>query len=518
MEQTRDYTTNQLQSNNATQIPQEIQVDEDHMNVSDAITLAGFGKFNLFLVFVGGGCLMCIIIESMGAMFVIPAADCDFKLTVSLKGFILAASFLGIALTSHFWGFLADMYGRRIIILISMSLTFVVSVVSAFSINGWTFLVLKFLSGLFLSGTCSVLFTYVGELHSDFYRPIVMSWVVMFVAFGNTIMPGLAWLILPLEFSIKIPVINVLFKSWRLLALLYTVLTLLFTILIFYREEEARLVLTKIYTCNRGRLCNQLIVKKLILNEDFMRSIKSARFLSLMWSQTVQLYQMPYLIKTLLVDALQFGIFMASTGFYMWYPEIMNNISKFEIQNPDKKGTICRALKYHFDNNGVSTNDTLNSCSNTIRSDVFTVNLILGAFLVSLYFSIGCLVGYLGKRKCLLLLFLISILSSIPAQYLSGSTSIKVSMALALASYTSIGLINAVTVDLYPTQVRGMGVAMSLMFGRFGAVMGVHISGRLFYYMCTFSYIIYAVFHIVLITIVHFLTTKLEVSKHKNIV
>lgn len=43
----------------------------------------------------------------------------------------------------------------------------------------------------------------------------------------------------------------------------------------------------------------------------------------------------------------------------MWYPEIMNNISKFEIQNPDKKGTICRALKYHFDNNGVSTNDTL---------------------------------------------------------------------------------------------------------------------------------------------------------------
>lgn len=53
---------------------------------------------------------------------------------------------------------------------------------------------------------------------------------------------------------------------------------------------------------------------------------------------------------------------------------------------------------------------------------------------------------------------------------------------------TCVSVINTVVVDLFPTQYRGMAMALSLMMGRLGAVAGSHLVGYLLEYYCPIAF------------------------------
>lgn len=87
-------------------------------------------------------------------------------------------------------------------------------------------------------------------------------------------------------------------------------------------------------------------------------------------------------------------------------------------------------------------------------------------------------------------------LSGILAQVLSGYIYIQLTLGFFLMGASSITAINALVVDLYPTQIRGMALAISLMFGRFGAMTGSNIAGPLMYSTCDYMFYIFAFFHV----------------------
>lgn len=133
-------------------------------------------------------------------------------------------------------------------------------------------------------------------------------------------------------------------------------------------------------------------------------------------------------------------------------------------------------------------------CMDSIESEVFTIGIITGSFLALTYIAIGGLINILGKKNLLVGFFTISSVAGLIAQYMYGSGILKTLMSLVSISSTTIGVINAVAVDLYPTNVRAMALAISLMFGRIGAVTGSHITGIVFYQLCDYTfYIITAV-------------------------
>lgn len=112
------------------------------------INFADFGKFNIQLIVFSGLVLNNVILESVGISFALPVVACDLNLSYKEQGVLGAVCFLGIIVSSHLWGFLADTKGRKKTMRPTMFLAFLVTFVSSFSYNFIMMAVLRFLSGV----------------------------------------------------------------------------------------------------------------------------------------------------------------------------------------------------------------------------------------------------------------------------------------------------------------------------------------------------------------------------------
>jgi MFS transporter, VNT family, synaptic vesicle glycoprotein 2 len=83
----------------------------------------------------------------MGMAIIIPAAKCDLQLTSQQTGLLTSISFLGIMVSAHLWGFLADTQGRKKIILYTMLLSNLCTVISSLSVNFDMLIVSRFFTG-----------------------------------------------------------------------------------------------------------------------------------------------------------------------------------------------------------------------------------------------------------------------------------------------------------------------------------------------------------------------------------
>lgn len=112
------------------------------------------------------------------------------------------------------------------------------------------------------------------------------------------------------------------------------------------------------------------------------------------------------------------------------------------------------------------------------------------------YIFIGSVINAIGKKNLLIGFLFITCLVGVAAQNVVGFTSVQILIGIFLLGASGIAIINAIVVDIYPTQVRGMALAISLMFGRFGAVTGSNITGPLMYNMCDYVFYVFAFDHI----------------------
>lgn len=96
---------------------------------------------------ISGTILTAFLLETLGISYVIAVAGCDLQLSTEEKGILSAVSFLGVIVSSHLWGFLADTRGRRKVIVPTLFLTFGITVISSFTTNFWLMTFFRFLAG-----------------------------------------------------------------------------------------------------------------------------------------------------------------------------------------------------------------------------------------------------------------------------------------------------------------------------------------------------------------------------------
>lgn len=94
-----------------------------------------------------GLAIMGSVLENINISYILPYAKCDLKLTTSEQGILSSISFLGIVFTSHFWGFLADTWGRQKVIRVAAIGGCVFSTISGFAVNTAMLIVFRFLAG-----------------------------------------------------------------------------------------------------------------------------------------------------------------------------------------------------------------------------------------------------------------------------------------------------------------------------------------------------------------------------------
>lgn len=92
--------------------------------------------------------LLHYLLDIIGAGMILPAATCELQMDTLKKGIFTSAPFVGLALTSHLWGFLTDWYGRQKIIVYSVWLALIFYVTAGLTPNYWAMVVLRLFSGM----------------------------------------------------------------------------------------------------------------------------------------------------------------------------------------------------------------------------------------------------------------------------------------------------------------------------------------------------------------------------------
>lgn len=176
------------------------------------------------------------------------------------------------------------------------------------------------------------------------------------MAFALTFCPGVAWLILKFQhiasLSFVIPMIDMNYTIWRIFLLLCASLSGSVSLLLFWLPEspkfllaqemhdEALKILKEINRRNKKTETafpvhainlNELCLKKEYVPKSLPRQV---------WAQTSPLFKPPLLINTLRTSFIMFSLFAASSGFFMWTPDILNKMIDFGLQNV----TVCEVI------------------------------------------------------------------------------------------------------------------------------------------------------------------------------
>lgn len=125
----------------------EKNIVEEKVTFEDAITRSGFGLFNYVFITMAGGLMACAFIELTSVNFILPIAQCDLDLSTSDKGILSAIGYVGIILSSHLWGFLADTRGRRATLIPTLLIATLATIASSLVNNFWLLVFLRFVNG-----------------------------------------------------------------------------------------------------------------------------------------------------------------------------------------------------------------------------------------------------------------------------------------------------------------------------------------------------------------------------------
>lgn len=113
----------------------------------EALTHLGNGKMHYLMLLVCGFSLMSVVVEGLNMAFVLPAAKFDLHITTAEQGLINGIGFFGVIVSSHFWGFLSDTWGRQKVLRTASASAFLCSLLSSMSYTSLMLLITRFFVG-----------------------------------------------------------------------------------------------------------------------------------------------------------------------------------------------------------------------------------------------------------------------------------------------------------------------------------------------------------------------------------
>ncbi|XP_063226477.1 synaptic vesicle glycoprotein 2B-like isoform X2 [Bacillus rossius redtenbacheri] len=305
--------------------------------------------------------LVSMIVELLCVSYLMPAADCDFQMTSEDKGLLSAVCYIGMIASSHLWGYLADTQGRKKILIITLLSDFVCALVGSFAHTFWLFLIFRFFNGFFICGPSAVVYVYLGEFHTTENRARAIIVACVFISIGIISLPGLAWLVIPMEWSVSLP--WVAYRPWRLFVVLCGIPSISTACILFFlpespkyyfavgKEEEAIKVLQHVFAVNRQREPEEYTVHAILQDSalegtSFSPSPTSQvdykqGILQHIWTQTAPLFMSPHVFNTLLACLIQFGIYASFNSLLLWLPDLFNRIEVYAANHANQSATVC---------------------------------------------------------------------------------------------------------------------------------------------------------------------------------
>lgn len=340
-----------------------------------------------------------------------------------------------------------------------------------------------------------ICFPYLGEFQPGKYRETILCWMELFWTLGVIVLPGIAWIIIPMEFEYVTD--NFKFASWNLFVAACAIPSILIGFWLFFFPEspkfllecgeadEALEVLRRMYASNTGDDAGNFPVISLrekvrtmsVVSQQSARSIRSLRIrkpkelkllLQEIWEQTKALCKPPHLRYTIITCLIQFGLTTSYYTLMIWFPELFYRFEEFENLHPNEKASVCEVSSV------VVTNSTSGNefCGEPLADSVFLHTLIIGLACIPTSFWLPLCVHRLGtkfflgryrnERGIFLLIKIFIVFSLLVAAavtiglYFVNSTISNLVLSCIFEALTSLGIstVYAVIVDLFPTNLR----------------------------------------------------------------
>ncbi|XP_037044114.1 synaptic vesicle glycoprotein 2B-like [Bradysia coprophila] len=469
-----------------------------NVSLEDALERTGYGKFNWILIILSGAILAAVLLETVPINLMLPVAQCDLQMTNQDKGLLSAIGFVGIIVSSHLWGFLADTRGRKKIIVTSLFIAFFTTVISTFTQSYCLLVVLRFLNGFFISGPSATTYAYLGEFHCLKYRSKVMllgSFTYGLFCYYN---PIFASFIINQDWTFYIEPIDLVFKPWRLFMIVCAIPSVLCGCVMLCmpespkftfsqgNEQETLKILQNVYSCNTGKPAESFDVTSLAKDEEFEdEKVKQKNLFHFMWTQTAPLFKHPHLKNTLTVCIIQFCIFNSSNGFWTFFPEITNRIAIWENDASHVSSTVCHILN----DTKIIPNENAELCVTKLDSTAYQNIFILNSIYCFGGLFLSLIINRIGKLIIITTLLFTCGVSGFSLIFVNQPMVSSYLYIFLLAVGVAIPVLNASTVELFPTKLRAMALCLSLMSGRIGSVIGANLIGTMLDNYCDYTFV-----------------------------
>ncbi|XP_060077805.1 synaptic vesicle glycoprotein 2C-like [Ylistrum balloti] len=455
----------------------------------EAISKTGYGKFHFMVLALCGWAVSSDAIEVLSISFVLPAAQCDLNLTSNDKGWLNSIIFVGMMLGGYGWGSLADHYGRRQVLLGSLTVNGLAALASSFSQTFWLFLLLRLFSGIGVGGSIPVIFSYFTEFQPKEKRGTMISVLATFWMFGNIIAAGLAWIIVPLDIGYFSSTFT--YDSWRIFIAICTFPSLSSAALFFLmpespkfllnvgKAEQAAVVLKKVYDINNPKAIIPFEVETIVLSSDNKteslhrinanKNVKhtcGSKSVTRLLNSTFELLQAPLRRSTIILLTVSFTISFGYYGLWMWFPELFSRVEKYG-------GSPCDHVKVV---NATSNNHTCIIPDNwTYQSGFLTALSNLPGNLFTIF-----LMDRLGRKTILVIGMLGSGVSVFFIPLIHNKIqNLLLSCTFGLISTLAWNALDVLQAELFPTGVRSTAMGLSSAASRIGAILGNLAFGEL---------------------------------------
>lgn len=457
----------------------------------------GVGSFHVLLLLVCGWALASDSAEVQVVSFVLPTA-CDLMMTSGQKGWLNAIVFVGMLVGGLLLGGAADIKGRRYMLLWSLSINGIFGFASAFSPTfGW-FLLFRFLSGVGVGAAMPVIFTYCSEFVDTNRRGPVIGFLACFWMVGNILTCVAARFVLPNVWLGGNIDGFLYFGSWRIFVVLGSVPALT-SVLLMLVMPESPMFLQKM-----GHFEEAANVFRHMLNLNKRKSVKVTdeiteyteyyktyvkisdesedekytfglremlfRWILKVGKSVVKLFKPPHTTNTIVLILIWFTLSFGFYGLWMWFPEIFK---RTEIDG----GSTCSLLTTN--SSTLTSNLTCQQLTASQKS-VYIESLFVALSNIPGNLFTILIVNKLGRRRLMALSMILSALSVFFIPLVRNRAGmVAMSCVFSGMSVAGFNVLDMLSVENYPTELRSTAFGLQSGFGRIAAISGNVVFGAL---------------------------------------
>lgn len=438
-------------------------VPDDTFTITQAVNALGFGWFQVKLSLWTGLCWMADSMEMTILSILSPSLHCIWNITRYQQALTTTVVFLGMMLSSTFWGNLSDRYGRKHALTLCAILLFYYGLLSSIAPSFMWVLLLRGLVG-FAVGCTPQSVTLYAEFLPTKQRAKCVVLLDCFWALGACFEVALALLVMPT-------------LGWRWLLALSTIPLLIFAIVCPWLPESARFHVACGQTDKALETLEQIakdnkkpmLLGRLVVDDAHQHSPHRGRFRDLLVSS----------LRT--TSLLLWFIWMACA--FCYYGLVLMTTELFE-----NSGT-CNSKKSPVDEEVCSAD-----CKQLQTTDYMDLLWTTLAEFPGIFATIFIIERFGRKRTMAVQFFLYAACASF--LMICTEKRVYLTVMLFIARAIIAGVFQAAyvyTPEVYPTSLRAVGVGTCSAMARLGAMITPYVAQVLVKSSMTLAITVYAI-------------------------